>query len=52
AGSDAFDITVTDEIKDFARDKAPTVMQLIENPKFLDYAHYAKFRGKITLGRG
>ena len=52
AGSDAFDITVTDDIKDFARDKAPTVKQLVENPKFLDYANYAKYRGKITLGRG
>ena len=52
AGSDAFDMTVTDEMKHFARDRAPTVKQVIANPKFLDYANYAKFRGKINLGRG
>jgi len=50
AGSDAFDITVTEEMKDFRRDRAPTVKELIANPKFLDYATYAKFRGKIILG--
>jgi len=50
AGSDAFDITVTDEISKFERDKAPTVKDIISNPKFLDYATYAKFRGKILLG--
>ena len=50
AGSDAFDIVVTDEMAGFARDRAPTVKQLIENPMYLDYAHYAKFRGKINMG--
>ena len=50
AGSDAFDITVTDGISKFERDKAPTVKNIISNPKFLDYATYAKFRGKILLG--
>jgi len=50
AGSDAFDITVTDGISKFERDKAPTVKSIISNPKFLDYATYAKFRGKILLG--
>lgn len=52
AGSDAFDIVVTDEINGFAKDRAPTVKQLIENPKYLDYANYAKFRGKINMGKG
>ena len=52
AGSDAFAITVTDEIETYARAKAPTVKQIIENVKFLDYATYAKFRGKILLGSG
>ncbi len=52
AGSDGFDITVTDEISNYKRDRAPTVKEQIANPKYLDYATYAKFRGKITLGRG
>jgi len=51
AGSDAFSITVTDEAERFARDRAPTVKEIISNVKFLDYATYAKFRGKIVLGR-
>lgn len=50
AGSDAFDITVTDEMRNYARHKAPTVKELNSNLKFLDYATYAKFRGKIHLG--
>jgi len=50
AGSDAFDITVTDEMARFHREKAPTVKELNSNLKFLDYATYAKFRGKILLG--
>jgi len=50
AGSDAFDIKVTDEIDKYAIGKAPTVKELNDNLKFLDYATYAKFRGKIVLG--
>jgi hydroxymethylglutaryl-CoA synthase len=50
AGSDAFAITVTDQIDSYARSKAPTVKEIISNVKFLDYATYAKFRGKIILG--
>jgi len=50
AGSDAFDITVTDEIEKYSRSKAPTFAELNTNLKFLDYATYAKFRGKIHLG--
>ncbi len=49
AGSDAFDITVTDEIESFDRSKAPTVKQLIERKVNVDYATYAKYRGKIRL---
>jgi hydroxymethylglutaryl-CoA synthase len=49
AGSDAFDITVTDEIVNLKRDAAPTVKELVENKKFLDYATYAKYRGKIRM---
>ncbi|WP_019176548.1 hydroxymethylglutaryl-CoA synthase [Methanomassiliicoccus luminyensis] len=49
AGSDAFDITVTDEILNMNRDAAPSVKSMVENKKFLDYATYAKYRGKIRM---
>jgi len=49
AGSDAFDITVTPGIRRLKKDSAPTVKELVENKKFIDYATYAKFRGKIRL---
>lgn len=52
AGSDAFDITVTDEIKELRRERAPTVKELVERKKFLDYATYAKYRGKIRMKEG
>ncbi len=52
AGSDAFDITVTDAITDLHRERAPTVKELVERKKFLDYATYAKFRGKIRMKEG
>jgi len=50
AGSDAFDIVVTEEMDRFQKKKAPTVQELNSNLKFLDYATYAKYRGKIHLG--
>ena len=49
AGSDAFDITVTDEMKNYKRENAPTLEKVLENPVFLDYALYAKFKGKIIM---
>lgn len=52
AGSDAFDISVTDGIKDLKRERAPTVKELVERKKFLDYATYAKYRGKIRMKEG
>lgn len=52
AGSDAFDITVTDAIRELRREKAPTVKELVERKKFLDYATYAKYRGKIRMKEG
>lgn len=51
AGSDAFDITVTDEMAEFKRDASPTINELMANPKYLDYATYAKFKGKIAKER-
>ena len=44
AGSDSFDITVTDEIKTFKKEKAPTVEQLIAKKRYINYGIYTKFR--------
>ena len=49
AGSDAFDITVTDEITNYKRDKAPVLEKILADPIYLDYGTYAKFKGKIVL---
>ncbi len=51
AGSDAFDIEVTDAIQTgkFQRDAAPGVEQLLKNPIYLDYARYAVHKGKIVM---
>ena len=52
AGSDAFDIEVTDAIADMAafdRAQAPTVEALLLNPLYLDYAQYARHKGKIVM---
>jgi hydroxymethylglutaryl-CoA synthase len=51
AGSDAFDIEVTDAILSdkFQRDAAPSVEQLLKNPIYLDYARYAVHKGKIVM---
>jgi hydroxymethylglutaryl-CoA synthase len=50
AGSDAFDITVTDAIKDkINRDAAPGVEKLLQNPIYLDYAQYARHKGKLVM---
>jgi len=47
AGSDAFDITVTEQISTYQR-SAPTVEDLIDDRVVIDYATYAKYRGKIV----
>ena len=49
AGSDGFDITVTDQITKIRRNATPTVRQMIDDREFVDYATYAKYRGKILL---
>ena len=51
AGSDAFDITVTDAIESdlFRRDAAPSVSTLLSDPIYLNYAQYAKHKGKIVM---
>jgi hydroxymethylglutaryl-CoA synthase len=42
AGSDGFDITVTEKISHLARKNAPTIAQMVENKKYIDYGTYAK----------
>jgi hydroxymethylglutaryl-CoA synthase len=51
AGSDAFDIEVTDTIDSemFSRHAAPSVEELLKNPIYLDYARYARHKGKIVM---
>ena len=49
AGSDAFDITVTDNIKSYKRENAATVAQRMAQTVELDYARYAMFKDKIVL---
>ncbi|MBN1432771.1 MAG: hydroxymethylglutaryl-CoA synthase [Methanomicrobiaceae archaeon] len=49
SGSDAFDITVTDAIETLIdRKAAPSVEDLLNNKKYIDYAVYAKHKGKIV----
>ena len=48
AGSDAFDITVTDKIST-RRDKAIHTQAYIARRTEIDYATYARYRGKITM---
>ena len=43
AGSDSFDITITDEIKNLNRKNAPTVEEMIIDKKYIDYGTYAKY---------
>ncbi|MBN1966446.1 MAG: hydroxymethylglutaryl-CoA synthase [Anaerolineae bacterium] len=48
AGSDAFDVLVTDRIRE-AVAQAPTVRDYIRRRTEIDYATYARYRGKIRL---
>jgi hydroxymethylglutaryl-CoA synthase len=48
AGSDAFDITVTDKLLE-RRDKALKTQDYIARRTEIDYATYARFRGKIAV---
>jgi hydroxymethylglutaryl-CoA synthase len=48
AGSDAFSINVTDGIEE-KRELAPKVKDMIQNKEYVDYAMYAKFKGKIRM---
>jgi hydroxymethylglutaryl-CoA synthase len=48
AGSDAFSIKVKDRIEEI-RDGAPSVRDYISKAQYLDYAMYAKHKGKLRL---
>ena len=42
AGSDSFDITVTDAIKDLKRKNAPSIAQMVADKEYISYGVYAK----------
>lgn len=48
AGSDAFSITVNDRIEE-VRENAPKVREMVKNKTYVDYAVYAKYKGKIRM---
>lgn len=48
SGSDAFTLTVTDKINE-KRDLAPKLKDMIENKTYVDYAIYAKYKGKLKM---
>ena len=48
AGSDAFTITVNDRIEQ-VRNNAKTLDEIMKNLTYVDYATYAKFKGKIKM---
>ncbi len=50
AGSDAFDLTTTDELPRLNRAYGPKVQQFLDSGTEIPYAVYAKFRGKIHMG--
>lgn len=52
AGSDAFDLTVTSRIGRIRKAGVPRVEDFLRDPTLVDYATYAKFRGKIQLANG
>jgi len=44
AGSDSFDITVTEQINELHKNNSPLVSQLVADKEYVDYATYAKYR--------
>ncbi|HJJ89313.1 MAG TPA: hydroxymethylglutaryl-CoA synthase [Methanocorpusculum sp.] len=50
SGSDAFDITVTDAILNLIdRSKSPSIEAMLAHATYLDYAVYARHKGKIKV---
>lgn len=50
AGSDAFDLTVTKNILDYDRSAPELLETQLADTTQVDYATYAKYRGKLVLG--
>jgi len=50
AGSDAFDLEVTDELTRFDRSYGTPVQEFLDGGVEIPYSVYAKFRGKIHMG--
>jgi hydroxymethylglutaryl-CoA synthase len=48
AGSDAFSLSITERLLE-ARDRAPTTQDYIDRRTEVDYATYARYRGKLGL---
>jgi hydroxymethylglutaryl-CoA synthase len=48
AGSDAFDIVVTDRLAK-CRDRATSTQEYIARRTEIDYAAYVRFRGKLAM---
>jgi hydroxymethylglutaryl-CoA synthase len=42
AGSDSFDISITEDMKKLKRTNAPLVSEMVENKQYIDYGTYAK----------
>lgn len=42
AGSDGFDISITEKMNDLSRENAPSVFQMVEDKEYIDYGTYAK----------
>ncbi len=49
AGSDGFDITVTDAMESYPKENAWTTAWMVKSEHFIDYAVYAKLRSKIEM---
>lgn len=50
AGSDAFDLETTDELRTYERTYGHSVEYFLDGGVEMSYAMYAKFRGKINMG--
>jgi hydroxymethylglutaryl-CoA synthase len=42
AGSDGFDITVTNNINSYPKQNAPTIMEMVNDKRYITYGQYAK----------
>lgn len=52
AGSDAFDLTVTKNISNYDRSGPELLETMLGDTTVVDYAVYAKLRGKLVMGGG